>query len=383
MPAPVPIEFASDIGPLGELAFAAGQAQGRRRDFERQQQQRSQQEARDLSFLRDEMSRRQRSNEVESQFRLQQSVQADQRTQQSRQTFQLQQAGRQLRLDQRNAQAGERRSQIGGRSRLRQAISAATGPRSQAGERLVNVNPQGGGSIKTNRGTFDFQPDGSVVRKSPEFGRELIDPTTGRLNTSLLPDELRDPANLARDRALTGGTQFVRAGRGSADLVTMSVAQQLQTLSAAQNLPPNDRELLERTIRSGGLDPKQLLDEIQQRTPRANDERKIDGLSIRDRQLEIQQLRLKRLSFNEFNDPEGTQRQEIERLIEAEQENITRQQLIQDAPQLSGRSLANPSPSETGNIITEGVARQFLQQAGGDPEAARRLAIEAGFILPQ
>lgn len=381
MPAPVPIEFTADIGPLGELAFAAGRAQGRRRDFERQQ-------SLDFSFLRDAMAQRQRQNEVEVQFRLQSSVRAEQRTQQTRQAFQLQQAGRQLRQDQRNALADTRRVEsAGGRSSLRRALDSVTEPQSQTREQLVNINPQGGGSVRTKRGIFTLHPDGSVVREGPSVGNELVDPITGEFDREQfrreLPDELRDPAALARDRALTGGTGFVRSGRGSADLVTMSVAEQLQTLAAAKNLSENDRVLLERTIRSGGLDPKQLLDEIQQRTPRADDERKIDGLSIRDRELRIGRLEDMILRLGLGEDPDGMIKAAIEDKIREQREIITRQRLIKDAPQLSGRSLANPNPSTTGTVLTETAARQFLQQANGDPNVARIMARNAGFTIPQ
>jgi len=243
--------------------------------------------------------------------------------------------------------------------------------------------PAGRASIQTRRGTFTTQPDGSVVRESPTHGQELVDPITGELNMSLLPDELRDPASLTRDRALAGGTRFVRAGRGGPDEVTMSVAQQLQILAAAKTIPPADRSLLEQAVRAGGLTTNQLLNNIEERTPSATDERKIDGLSIRDRQLEIQRLRRRRLSFNEYNDPEKTQRGLVDQSIAEEQENITRQNIVGAAPQLSGRSLANPNPSETGTVIDQATAMQFLQRAGGDPDVARMLAREAGFEIPQ
>lgn len=368
MPAPVPIEFAAGLGPLAELAVQAGAAKSRREDRVRQQ-------TNDLSFLRDEMSRRQRQNEVEAQFRLQQSEQFARQDAASKQSFQLQQAGQQLRggtIGPRN-----RRPTISRPGSLQQAAAST-------GQSMVDLTPSAGtASISTRRGTFTTQPDGSIVRESPTHGQELVDPLTGELNTSLLPDEARDPGALVKDRALAGGTGFVGAGKGKRDIVLLSTAQQLQMLSSATSLPPSDRTILEQAIRSGGLDTQQLLNEIQQRQPKADDERKIDGLSIRDRQLEIQRLRRRKLSFSEFNDPEGTQRNTIDAAIAAEEENVKRQQYIKDAPQLSGKSLANPNPSDEGNVLTESNARRFFEQAGGDRDLARSLARDAGFNIPQ
>jgi hypothetical protein len=163
----------------------------------------------------------------------------------------------------------------------------------------------------------------------------------------------------------------------------MDVAQQLQVLEAAKSIPPSDRNLLEQAIRSGGLTTNQLLNSIEERTPKPNDPRKLDGLSVRDRELEMQRLRRRRLSFNEFNDPDHSVRDQIDQAMDAEREKITRQQAIQDAPQISGTSLASPAPTAQGRTLSEGMAVRFFEQAGGDPEQARRLARDAGFNIPQ
>ena len=363
MPAPVPIQFAAELGPLAELAVAAGAARARR-----------QQQANDRAFLHGEFERRQRGNEAEAQFRLQQSRDFAAQDQRATESFQLQRAARQLR--------GQSAAPTAPRSSLARALAAATGTDPNREPTVSLQSTPRFASLETKKGTFTLQPDGSVQRESPRFGEELVDPNTGQFNPSKLPDEFRDPGSLIRDRALAGGSSFVAAGRGGRDEVPLSVAQQIQVVDQAAGLPPEERAVLQQAVRAGGLTTNQLLDAIKERTPKATDERKVDGLSLRDRELEIQRLRRRRLSFNDSNDFGGTQRQAVDRAIAEEREMIVRQKAIPHAPQLSGRSLADPHPNG-GTVITAEQGMQFLQQAGGDPALAERLARDAGFVIPQ
>lgn len=355
MPAPVPINFAADLGPLAELAMRAGSAA-------RHERQRSL----DMSFLRDELDRRQRGHEVEAQFRLKQMEMENlnRAGANSAEAFQMQRAsprptGETLPLSMSRPSSSSLPVSL---SPLQTAAAGSAG--------LANAQPRTPSArMETSRGVFTLQPDGTIAR-GDTYGGDMA--TGGGV-----------PASLGRDRAITGGG-FVRAGTtNTADMVSVSVAQQLEVLNRAPNLPPAERALLEQAVRAGGLTTGQLLNSIEERLPGPSDERKIDGLSVRDRQLEIQRLRRRRLSFNVYNDPDGSQRRVVDDAIAAEEESVRRQQTIPYAPQMSGRSLANPSTSPTGPVLTQEMAVRFLQQAGGDPDVARAMAREAGYTIPQ